>query len=76
MSASVGVGLWCRVCCCVCLRACVGLEYKMQSAAQFQQVEDIFIMTNISYSFFFAADAALRRCAADAAAAASFCLCL
>lgn len=48
----------------------------MQSAAQFQQVEDIFIMTNISYSFFFAADAALRRCAADAAAAASFCLCL
>lgn len=50
------------------MRACVGLEYKMQSAAQFQQVEDIFIMTNISYSFF-AADAALRRCAADAAAA-------
>lgn len=24
----------------------------MQSAAQFQQVEDIFIMTNISFSFF------------------------
>lgn len=52
MCESVGVGLWCRVCCCVCLRVCVGLEYKMQSAAQFQQVEDIFIMTNISYSFF------------------------
>lgn len=49
----------------VCVCACVGLEYKMQSAAQFQQVEDIFIMTTISFSHFAVADAALlplRRC--------------
>lgn len=60
----------------VCVCVCIGLEYKMQSAAQFQQVEDIFIMTSISFSLFAAADAALPLCAATAAAAVFLFVCV
>lgn len=67
--ACVGVGLW------RCMYVS-GLEYKMQSAAQFQQVEDIFIMTSISFSLFAAADAALPLCAATAAAAVFLFVCV